>query len=297
MITLPRASFNGGELSDWLHLRPELQKHTSGVKVALNTSLTRYGPARRRAGFLAGAQTKAADVRIEGFNFSRTHGLVLEFTNLALRFWLNDGSQIESGGSPYEIVTPWTTADLANLDFSQKNNLIVVTDGRNPAQVLTRAADDDWTIAELPWKNRPWRDLNDTTTTLTASLPAAQHLLTASAALFTSDWVGSHIRLDQNTEAVTEETSLYRIWYPDLFDGSYVVANRLETFVKTSDYLVAAGVLNRGESSLMKLEHSSTPSTVASQITMAPLTPASPPILRTIRLSLSAESLPSIPWK
>jgi hypothetical protein len=49
----------------------------------------------------------------------------------------------------YEIASVYTEADLPNLDYAQKNDVMWVCDGAHPVQRLIRFGDTNWTISEM----------------------------------------------------------------------------------------------------------------------------------------------------
>ena len=208
-----RNSFNGGEISDWLDSRLDLPKFHSGCRTLLNSHVIRYGGSRRRSGFLKGGQCAANTVRLQGFNFGRAtadDAAVLEFSDEALRFWNGDATQIMDGGAPLELVTPWTAAQLDGLDFAQKFDVIILTSPDHLPQCLKRYAADSWELLPIAWKVRPWSDLNTTDTTLQI---LTGNILEASAAIFDSSWIGSHVRLVHPVPESITSLSFYHVWY------------------------------------------------------------------------------------
>jgi hypothetical protein len=132
---MPRAapilsSFNAGELSPNVEGRVDIAKYGNGAKLLENFIPLIQGPAKRRAGtrFVADVKgyNKAWLVR---FEFNTQQAYVLEVGDQYIRFYANHG-QVLSGGSPYEIATPWLLADLTNSDgtfalrFTESNDVI-----------------------------------------------------------------------------------------------------------------------------------------------------------------------------
>lgn len=140
-------SFTGGELSPALHARVDLAKYQVGLKKALNVFLHPHGGASNRAGleFCGEVKTSAAMTRIVGFEFNSDQTYVLEFGNLYMRVW-KDGGQVLNLGVPYEIVTPFVTADLDDLVFTQEADVVFITHRNYAPRKLSRFADDNWTL-------------------------------------------------------------------------------------------------------------------------------------------------------
>jgi len=192
-----RNSFNGGEFSPWTDPRLDLAKYRSACRQLLNFRPSIYGGAFLRPGTLYMGEAATANklVRLKEFEFSVTETLILEFSDLKLRFWEtgNNAGQVEtSPGVPYEITTPWLAADLYALQFAQQNDVVIVTHPSYAPRILSRLANNNWTIAEIPVEWPATLDLNATATTLSLShTTGTGRTLTASAALFNANHVGS----------------------------------------------------------------------------------------------------------
>lgn len=227
-----RNSFNGGELTNWLDSRSDLYKRASGCRTLENCHIVRYGGARRRSGFLLAGSAAAANVRLEGFNFSRETGYVLEFSNAKMRVWNRDGSQVMDGGSPFELATPFLEAELFLLDFAQKNDVIVITHPNHHPQILQHLGADDWTIGDIPWRVRPWSDWNDTDTEVTLTKPGTEYTGTFSESLVTADWLDSYLRIRRPVSSQILQTSFFDVSDPPDLPPEY----SWEDFVPTNDY-------------------------------------------------------------
>lgn len=214
-MRLEKNSLNGGELSDWLDSRSDLYKSASGCRTLENCHVIRYGGARRRAGFVLAGKARAAVVRLEGVNFSRQTGYVLEFSAGFLRVWNRDGTPVEtSPGTAYEIATPYAEKDLFELDFAQKNDVIVISHRAHPTQILKHFAADNWTIDAISYTRRPWSDFNDTDTTVTITQPASTLIATFSESILDSSWEGSFLRVSHPLESNFQVTSFGAIFFP-----------------------------------------------------------------------------------
>lgn len=140
-------SFTGGELSPALHARVDLAKYSTGLKTGLNVFLHPHGGASNRAGleFCGEVKTSANETRLVPFIFSESQTYVLEFGNLYMRVWKN-GALVLSGGLPYEVVTPFTTANLWSLVFTQEADVVFITHRSHAPRKLSRLADNNWTL-------------------------------------------------------------------------------------------------------------------------------------------------------
>lgn len=201
-----RSSFNAGELSPLLDGRVDVAKYQNGCRVMENFIPTVQGPAVRRAGtrYVAEVKTSANRTWLARFEFSTTQAYVLEFGNLYIRFYTNHG-QLLNLGSPYEVVTPWTTADLTDatdgtfrLSMAQSGDIIYIAHPSYPLQKLSRLGATNWTLTEVALLNGPFKTQNSTrTSTMYASATTGAGVtLTASTATFTSNMVGSYVYLE-----------------------------------------------------------------------------------------------------
>lgn len=203
-------SFNAGELSPLIDGRTDQEKYFSGCKRLRNFIPTVQGPAARRGGTRYLGTTKAnGQAWFVSFEFNQAQSYVLELTNLAMRFWVNRG-QLLSGPSPYEIVTPWTAANLISeegtlaLRSVQSGDVmwVVHSDGAVRPQKLSRLGATNWTLADIEFENGPFEDIDpDSGVTITASGTAGVITLTASSAIFTTDDIGTAFYMEQKDAA------------------------------------------------------------------------------------------------
>lgn len=140
-------SFTGGELSPALWARTDLAKYQSGLKTALNVFLHPHGGASNRAGleFCGEVKASANATRLIPFQFSTIQSYVLEFGNLYMRVW-KDGGAVLSLGVPYEIATPFSSADLFGLVFTQEADVVYITHRNYAPRKLSRLGETNWTI-------------------------------------------------------------------------------------------------------------------------------------------------------
>lgn len=144
-------SFSAGELSPKMMARVDFAKYPNGLEKLENFILLPQGGIQSRSGLRYVAETKDSTVqsRLIPFIFNITDVYMLEFGNLYIRFY-KDGAQIQDGGSPLEVVTPYLTSDLPNIKFAQSNDVMYLVDGRNSIRKLSRASDTVWTLAIVP---------------------------------------------------------------------------------------------------------------------------------------------------
>lgn len=199
------SSFNSGELSPLLDGRTDQEKYFSGCRVLHNFIPTVQGPAQRRGGtrYLGGVK---ADARawLVPFEFSAEQSYILEFGNNYIRFWVNRG-QLLSSGTPYEVATPWASADLVTeegtfaLRTVQSADVmwICTQNGDKPVYKLSRLGATNWSLNIVPFIQGPFQDINPISPiTVAASVLTGAVTLTASAALFRPEDAGTAFYLE-----------------------------------------------------------------------------------------------------
>lgn len=154
-------NFNSGELDPRLNGRVDNDKYYSGLSVCENFVPIIQGPLTRRPGsqFIEalGSNVYSRNMR---FSFSIDTNYVLEMGEGYIRFW-RDRALLLSGGTPYQIASPFTMDDLRKLRYVQSADVLYITsDGRLPLQKLTRLGDVNWAIGDAPLTEGPLADQN-----------------------------------------------------------------------------------------------------------------------------------------
>jgi hypothetical protein len=150
MPAIPQRSFSGGELAPSLHARSDLAKYQSGAKTLRNMMVHAHGGASNRPGtkFVAEVKSSTERVRLIPFQFSVSQTYVLEFGNLYMRVYTG-GAQVLLLGVPYEIATPYTTADLPTLKYVQSADVMTIAHPSYAPRNLSRTAHTSWTLATI----------------------------------------------------------------------------------------------------------------------------------------------------
>lgn len=194
-----QTSFNAGELSPRLDGRVDLGKYAAGCKRLENFIPMIQGPALRRSGTRFVNEVKDSDHRtwLIRFEFSETQAYILELGDQYMRFYTNHG-QVFSGGSPYEISTPYTAASLVNpngtlkLRFVQSGDVVYFVHPDYAARKLSRFGPTNWTLEEVVFEGGPFEDIDpDNAITVFSSAATGTVTLTASANIFNASDVGS----------------------------------------------------------------------------------------------------------
>lgn len=187
-------SFNAGELGPKMRYRVDQVKYYSGAQQLENMLPLPQGTVIRRPGtkFIATTKTNTR-VRLIPFEFSTTDTFILEFGNLYIRFYKNGAQTADPDNSaiPLEIVTPYTTAQLRDIQFIQVNDVMFMTHPSVHPQKLSRLTNTSWTIENTPFSKGPFTDENTTDTTINPSDTTGSITLTASTDTFNANHVGS----------------------------------------------------------------------------------------------------------
>jgi hypothetical protein len=125
---------------------PATPRYGISLRTCKNFLPTVHGALLNRAGTTLLGLIVSASLRGRRFIFSDGQALVLEFTNLSVRFWTVDGL-VEVAGVPYAVATPYVAADLTRLDFAQAGDVITITHPSYQTRELIRVSNSSWTIA------------------------------------------------------------------------------------------------------------------------------------------------------
>lgn len=147
------ASFSTGEVSPLLYGRVDFAKYHSAAQVLYNMYPRPQGPASSRAGtrFVAEVKDSTKFTRLLPFEFSTEQAYIIEAGDLYFRFY-KDGGRIESPpGTPVEVVTPYTSAQLPQVKFAQSADTMYFTHPSHPPYKLTRQSHTAWTMVPIPF--------------------------------------------------------------------------------------------------------------------------------------------------
>lgn len=91
------------------------------------------------------------------FEFSRAQSYILEVGHEYIRFFTEQGP-IESGGSPYEIMTPYTEDMLRSIRVSGYRDVLYMAHQDIPLQKLSRLGETEWTLEPVDFLNGPFTE-------------------------------------------------------------------------------------------------------------------------------------------
>jgi hypothetical protein len=194
-------SFNAGEISPLMAARVRIDKYASALETCENMIPLVQGGVTRRPGTMHVHEVKDSSVftRLVPFEFSVTQAYQIEFGNLYCRFYKDHGIIESSPGVIYEVVTTYTTAELADLKFTQSADILYITHPSHKPALLVRYGHASWSLISITLYDGPYLPINVTTTTITPSATTGAITLTASGATFVSTDVGRIVRIKHST--------------------------------------------------------------------------------------------------
>lgn len=148
-----QSSFNAGELAPRLAGRFHLAKFQNGCRTMKNFIAHPQGPAYRRGGlrYVAGVKDHSKRVRLIPFEYGVEQAYVLEFGHNYIRFYQN-GARIESPpGTPVEVATTYTEAQLRSLRVTQSADVLYIAHRDHPVRKLQRLSSDgtSWQLSTI----------------------------------------------------------------------------------------------------------------------------------------------------
>jgi hypothetical protein len=239
--TLALTSFVSGEFSAKMDGRSDFDKYSSGTKTLENFLIHPQGAATRRVGtqFIAEVKDSTKKTRLIPFEFSTTQTYVLEFGDQYIRFYKDKG-QILSGGSAYEISTPYLEAELFDIKFAQSADVMYIVHPNHETNKLSRTGHTSWTLAEVVFTDGPYLAPNTTSTTLTPSATTGTGItITASANAFVSTDVGRFVSFSNGYAKITAYASATSVTadVKDDFDNTTATADwKLGAFSDTTGH-------------------------------------------------------------
>lgn len=143
-------AFNAGEMSPQLYGRFDISKYKNALKTSTNAFLFPQGPVKRRNGtqFIKEVKSSANTTRLIPFQFSATDAFVLEFGNNYIRFY-QDKANVEDGGSPVEVTTTYTSAQVDDISYVQFGNSIYLAHPDHPPRQLIRNSTTSWDLKTI----------------------------------------------------------------------------------------------------------------------------------------------------
>lgn len=153
MSEIIQPSFSAGEMSPATFARVDLARYYTGLRTCRNFVVLPEGGVQNRSGtqMVVEVKNSAAFTRLIPFQFSTQQTYILEFGNLYIRF-ISNGGQVTSGGAAYEIASPYTTADLPDLQFTQSADVLTIVHPSYAPRELKRLGATSWTLTAISFQ-------------------------------------------------------------------------------------------------------------------------------------------------
>ena len=156
-----QSNMNRGELDPRTIGRIDLDAYYNGVRTATNVLPIPQGGMKRRPG-MAFLGEGLGDGRIENFSFNVEQSYLLVFTALKCQVYKEGVLQTNINGSGNDFfVTPWSLAQLADIDYIQSADTAIVVHEDLQPRTITRTSDTAWALSLLTITNTPQFDFND----------------------------------------------------------------------------------------------------------------------------------------
>lgn len=194
-----QSGFSTGEVSPLFYGSVENPRYKKGLETGVNYIPTLQGPMIRRPGtkYVANVKSSTHPPIIVPFKFSATQNYILEFGDLYVRFYTNNGQVVTSGttykiagtnpnalfwairdsttplngeiissttmvsdGAIMEMVTPYHISDVPNLRFCQKGDTIYITHSNYRVYKMQRQSSSNWVMYPVYFIDGPYLPAN-----------------------------------------------------------------------------------------------------------------------------------------
>jgi hypothetical protein len=151
--TVLQRAFIGGELAPALGMRADLAKYITGLATCRNFIVQRHGGVAKRPGtqFIKAVKTSSDPApRLVPFIFEAAdQTYLLEFGHAYVRFYWHGAIVESSPGVAYEVSTPYAAADVADLQWTQSADTIVLTHPSYAPRELKRTSHTSWALTVI----------------------------------------------------------------------------------------------------------------------------------------------------
>jgi hypothetical protein len=209
-----QSSFNAGEFGPELEGRVELSKYAAALWRMENFFPLVQGPARRRGGTMFVAEVKDSGDRcwLGRFQFNTTQSYVIEFGDLYLRLFTDNGVLESAPDTPLEVTTPYTAVSLTRDDGSfalevvQSLDTLYICHPDFAPRVLIRSGATSWALSAFTAIGGPFEDTDpDETVSLYASAQTGSVTVTADGATFAVTDIGRLLLLERKKVSDTPQ--------------------------------------------------------------------------------------------
>ncbi len=191
-------NFTRGDISPLVENRTDLTFYYNAASRLENFVILPYGGITKTPGtrFVAEVKNSAKKVRLIPFQFNTDQAYILEFGDGYIRFYMN-GGRIESGGNPYEIASPYTEADLFDIQYAQSADVMYLVHKKYAPRKLSRTGHTSWTLTIVDFQWGPFMPPNSNLShTMDAVAATGTTQIVSNISYFTNDHVGAAIKIN-----------------------------------------------------------------------------------------------------
>lgn len=185
-------AFTGGEISDDVASRVDLDKYQLALLNAENAIIRPYGSVKKRPGSqYCGTTKNNGTAKLHKFEFANELSYLLEFGVGYLRIW-RQGNYLG-----VELSTPFTASDLPNIRTVQSIDVMYICTGTHPVYKLARYSEQNWQLSEINWKLPPFEDNSPSENAIMPMGENGNIEVVADDAIFTTASIGDYIKMEQ----------------------------------------------------------------------------------------------------
>ncbi len=190
--------FMAGELDPHLDGRIDTDQYAFGLSICENWVAINEGPLVKRQGFEMVSRAALTASWLTAFRPSIEQEYLIEWSDLALRFYTNEARIETSPGVAYEVTTPFPASVAPFLSAQQSFDRQYLAHQSYAPRALRRDTPATFTLETIDNQFGPFLDVNtDAALTITASgVSGSGVTLTASGPVFVSGHVGALIRIE-----------------------------------------------------------------------------------------------------
>lgn len=207
-----RSNFTSGEITPETFARSDQDWYKNSLRTAENVFIRQHGGVSRRPGtvYVASAKNPGKKAILVPFIYDADTSFQVEIGDLYMRFYTAN-AQV---AGPYELVAPWTEAQLPDLDYSQYDFGMVFSHGDVPQYILRKSSvGSTFTLTQVVYGVAPYEELGHLGTvvgTLSLATVGAGRTLTATGMFQPSD-VGRGVTNDLGVAEITAYTSANQV--------------------------------------------------------------------------------------
>ena len=264
-----QTSFADGQVSPKLKGFVDTATYKSSVADLKNFVVIPQGAVSRRPGTRYVTSTKSNfQSRLVPFNFGQDQAYILEFGNLFVRFYQSN-AQVLSGGSAFEIDSPYSTSALDGMSFAQSADVLYIAHPSYQPRMLIRSGALDWEFETFWSKDGPYDLINSNESAklqVTTTVPTSGKIEVGEPQVdITDDFflLTNHDLLDGMVVRFTLASGSWPEWHGTLSTGGtptafnatkdWYVVNATATTFQVAETLVGRPVYLRASNDTVKV--------------------------------------------